>query len=70
MLKMPNMETKISLKELFEEVIKLKAEFKNKNDKDEYNVRRFISYVYILMGLGVVSVITNILLHLIFYLQK
>lgn len=67
---MPNMETKISLKELFEEVIKLKSEFKNKNDKDEYNVRRFISYVYILMGLGVVSVITNILLHLIFYLQK
>lgn len=64
------METKISLKELFEEVIKLKSEFKNKNDKDEYNVRRFISYVYILMGLGVVSVITNILLHLIFYLQK
>lgn len=64
------METKISLKELFEEVIKLKTEFKNKNDKDEYNVRRFISYVYILMGLGVMSVITNILLHLLFYLEK
>ena len=63
------MKTEQEIKKLFKEVVTLRAEIKANNlvwnDKQKATTRMFTKYVFILIILTVISIVTNVVLHVL-----